>query len=555
MKYVQNIRGKWVVRIVVPEELRHIIGRNELWHIGLPDKAKEREKQALKIINAYLAEIDDAREVWEALREASIPTLTSAAKDHYQSELSLDDLERAGRVETSSFMKNSRAVYANRLRLLVGGKLSDDEAEALIGFAANNLRREGRAPSVARRELLRSLAEVQLEALGRFEARDAGIVFVGEPQHPLLTAADPVTPVMPGVKKSSSTGMTLSQALTAFHKERTAGGSSLATRTMDEHKNAVRMFNEFTGGETSLRTITKKNVIDYKQALLETPNRYTMRFPGLTLPQAIKGNVKRTQPFATLSPKTINMKWLSHLSTILQWASNNGYIDTNPAQGIRVDTGSKVQKAPSYLPFTREELARIFGHSMFSDPSSYGLFQWALLIMLYTGVRNSSEMAGMSLANIFKEQGVDVFYLAEASKNARSKRLVPIHSDLIKLGFLDHVEQLKRAGQTLLFPEWAKRRDKVNDWFNNTFLVGLGIKSKQKVFYSFRHTLATELARAGVPRELSKMISGHAPQEVASVYIHATPVSLMAEALNKVKFDLPIASLSGNPAKDQISEK
>ncbi|HBU14822.1 MAG TPA: hypothetical protein DEF16_08330 [Gemmobacter sp.] len=68
----------------------------------------------------------------------------------------------------------------------------------------------------------------------------------------------------------------------------------------------------------------------------------------------------------------------------------------------------------------------------------------------------------------------------------------------------------------------------------------MGLKSKQKVFYSFRHTLATELARSGVPRELSKMISGHAPQEVASVYIHASPVILMAEALNKVKFDLPI---------------
>ena len=83
----------------------------------------------------------------------------------------------------------------------------------------------------------------------------------------------------------------------------------------------------------------------------------------------------------------------------------------------------------------------------------------------------------------------------------------------------------------------------MNDWFNGTYLVALGIKSKQKVFYSFRHTLATELARSGVPRELSKMISGHAPQEVASVYIQASPVTLMEEALNKVAFALPIPAL------------
>lgn len=132
MKYMQNIRGKWVVRIVVPEELRHIIGRNELCHIGLPDNAKDREKQALKIINAYVAEIDEAREVWEALREASIPTITSAAKDHYQSELYLDDLERAGRVETSSFMKNSQDDGQRIARITPEADLCSGEVVRLI---------------------------------------------------------------------------------------------------------------------------------------------------------------------------------------------------------------------------------------------------------------------------------------------------------------------------------------------------------------------------------------------------------------------------------------
>jgi integrase len=525
MKYVQNIRGKWVVRLVVPEELRHIIGRNELVHIGLSDNAKARDKEALRVINSYQAQLDEAREVWEALREASIPTLTSAAKEHFRSELAKDDLERASRSKTDEFITKGRATYANKLRLLAAGKLSDDEAEALIGYAANDLRREGKAPPVSRRELLRSLAEIQLEALGRFEERDAGKVSISEPKHPLLTAPDPLSPTLLGSNKPSPNGTTLSAALTAFHKERTAGGSTLAEKTMEEHKNAVRMFNEFMGGETSVRVISKKNVIDYKKALLETPNRYTMRFPGLTLPQAIKANAKRATPFATLAPKTINMKWLSHLSTILQWASNNGHIDSNPAQGVRVDTGSKVHREPSYLPFTKDELKLIFSQPMFSDPKKYGLNEWALLVMLFTGVRNSSEMAGMKLSNILEEQGIPVFNLIEASKNQRSKRLVPIHRDLIKLGFLDRVKELKDAGQTLLFPAWAKRKDKVNDWFNNTFLVSLGLKSKQKVFYSFRHTLATELARAGVARELSKMISGHAPQEVASVYIQAAPVT------------------------------
>ena len=184
--------------------------------------------------------------------------------------------------------------------------------------------------------------------------RDQGD-YSGQPRDPLLTAPH-IEPETGPAKPEVAQGISLSSALTAFHKERTAGGSTLAPKTMEEHRNAVRMFSEFMGGEVAVRAITKKDVIDYKQALLETPNRYTMRFPGLTLPQAIKANSKLSEPFATLAPKTINMKWLSHLSSILQWASNNGHIEANPVQGIRVDTGSKAHREASYLPFTKDEL-------------------------------------------------------------------------------------------------------------------------------------------------------------------------------------------------------
>lgn len=578
MKYVQQVRGKWIVRITVPDELRDIIGVRELVEKDLPSDARTREKLAHGIINRFFARIDEARELYEARKGAPAVTLSVAAKSHYANAVAIDQAKRAA-------MPTVAEINAERERALerlaqeqrttghtaasIINATTDFELKAGARDFYHNTRTRRLAalrssftsgetrwiePAVEQyvtehglpvqrdtpewRDLADALTRAEIEALERTLERDRGD-FSGQPSDPLLTAPDP-EPLDAAKHVGTSQGLPLSEALAGFHAERTAGGSTLAPKTMEEHRNAVRMFNEFLGSDRAVASITKQNIIDYKQALLKTPNRYTMRFPGLTLPQAIKANQKLAEPVSTLAPKTINMKWLSHLSSILQWASNNGYTASNPAREVRVDTGSKVHREPSYLPFTKEELKQIFGNHIFSDPSTYGLNQWALLVMLYTGVRNSSEMARMKLANIYKEQSIPVFYLADASKNQRSKRLVPIHDDLIRFGFLDHVQRLKDAGETLLFPEWAKRADKVNDWFNNTFLVNIGLKSKQKVFYSFRHTLATELARSGVPRELSKMISGHAPQEVASVYIHASPVILMAEALNKVKFDLPI---------------
>ena len=133
-----------------------------------------------------------------------------------------------------------------------------------------------------------------------------------------------------------------------------------------------------------------------------------------------------------------------------------------------------------------------------------------------------------------------VFDLDGKLKNTRSKRLVPLHRDLVRIGFLKYVEYQKRSGSDRLFPDWEPV-DRVNDWFNVTFLrKTLGITDKSKVFYSFRHTLMTALTREGCPRELVEMITGHRPQGISSVYIQESPVELMQKQLNRASFRIPI---------------
>jgi hypothetical protein len=46
MQYVQNLRGKWLVRITVPEELRNIVGARELVEKDPPSDARKRERHA-----------------------------------------------------------------------------------------------------------------------------------------------------------------------------------------------------------------------------------------------------------------------------------------------------------------------------------------------------------------------------------------------------------------------------------------------------------------------------------------------------------------------------
>ncbi len=82
MKHLQHVRGKWVVRVTVPEELREIVGKRELVDYELPSDAKARERKAVAVINSFYATIDEAREVLAS----RCPTLSTAAKAHYRAE-------------------------------------------------------------------------------------------------------------------------------------------------------------------------------------------------------------------------------------------------------------------------------------------------------------------------------------------------------------------------------------------------------------------------------------------------------------------------------------
>lgn len=57
-----------------------------------------REEAALWIVSFPLPQIDGARETWGAPNEASLPTVSAAAKDRFGPELSLEHPERIGRM-------------------------------------------------------------------------------------------------------------------------------------------------------------------------------------------------------------------------------------------------------------------------------------------------------------------------------------------------------------------------------------------------------------------------------------------------------------------------
>ena len=117
----------------------------------------------------------------------------------------------------------------------------------------------------------------------------------------------------------------------------------------------------------------------------------------------------------------------------------------------------------------------------------------------------------------------------QSVKTEAGIRRVPIHSELIRLGFLDYVRKTKESGHAQLWPGLALRETKPGSYFSAWF--GRFRKTLDPVppdFHSLRHTVRTSLRVAGVDKSLRDNIIGHEPGGEGARYEHATDAELKA---------------------------
>jgi integrase len=134
-------------------------------------------------------------------------------------------------------------------------------------------------------------------------------------------------------------------------------------------------------------------------------------------------------------------------------------------------------------------------------------------------------------------------HIRRQTKNTASRRFVPLHPELIRLGFLDYIGDVKKARFEHVFPglTWGTSGpgDSVGDWFNLTYLrKTCSIDDPTKVFHSFRHSFATAAERAGVPDGRIAQLTGHSTGSTVlrKHYIHTAELPHRLSDISKVTF-------------------
>ena len=129
-------------------------------------------------------------------------------------------------------------------------------------------------------------------------------------------------------------------------------------------------------------------------------------------------------------------------------------------------------------------------------------------------------------------------------KTLNGIRKTPIHPHLIELGFLTYYAACNNNSRLFTdldhYTEKEGYARKIGDWFNGDYLKKIGIHVKiKKVFHSFRHTLTSELERAGVTDPMIEQICGREAEKKTTgreVYTDDAELPRLLDELMKISF-------------------
>ncbi|OYV48219.1 MAG: hypothetical protein B7X10_03390 [Burkholderiales bacterium 21-58-4] len=174
---------------------------------------------------------------------------------------------------------------------------------------------------------------------------------------------------------------------------------------------------------------------------------------------------------------------------------------------------------------------------------------WVPLIALATGAR-LEEICQLRVTDLTLDHAHGALLcitdeaVGQTLKTASSRRIIPIHPDLIRAGLLDYQEAVGEKGHDWLFPQLEPDHDgRRGGTFGQGFSrylrspSGCCILDRRVVFHSFRHTFKTLCREAGLTEELHDALTGHVGQSVGRSYGHM-PLLALTEAVVRIRFPI-----------------
>lgn len=341
----------------------------------------------------------------------------------------------------------------------------------------------------------------------------------------------------------------LSKLISEYQEESRQKGHS--QKTQNKYAQCLALAISYFG-DVLVDTITPEQGRHFRECLKTFPlGIKTKEMLAQPLSEIIKKH-PRTQ---IISVETANSH-LQKVSQFFDWIVSLGYLTYNPIPQEPLPA-PRVNHKDDRAVITDEEAIQVFQHPLFTMHQGVKTKKiqqpyhfWLPLLCLFTGMR-PGEACQLFTNDIEKVNDiwcirVDNRYEKQRLKTPNAKRYIPIHQQLIDLGFLVFVND--KAGQdsqnTRLFPEIMLIQDsfatKPGEWFNRNLRDRRSLP-EHVTLYSFRHYFRDKLLALHPSDEYLNKIMGHQ----TSSYGKALPKEQQAmhELVNKLDFSAIIVQV------------
>jgi site-specific recombinase XerD len=355
------------------------------------------------------------------------------------------------------------------------------------------------------------------------------------------------------VAHSPSTGFLLTETLPNFldfmSKDEGWRGQTLA-----QNKATYAMFIQCCN-DLPVTDYERKHCAAFYDLLRGLPKLYSKsaEWRGLPLLEIAKQTQK--QEHERLAMKTIK-RHFSALGRLFAYLKQRGeYLGENPAYGF--DFPDKRRARTKRSMWEGEPLRRLFASPVWtgclsesrrSRPGKLIIKDekyWLPLLGLYHGNR-LEEFAQLCRSDIREAEGIWFLDINDDDrkqvKNEQSKRRVPLHPEVHRLGFLDYVEKTAPNPEDRVFPllRPGGPDQKFGYFFTkwwSRYRRDIGLYEKGLDYHSFRSGVATRLAAFGVSLEIRNELLGHEGSSVDErSYQKGFPLKLLAESISLVSW-------------------
>jgi site-specific recombinase XerD len=432
--------------------------------------------------------------------------------------------------------------------------LLNDALDALGSGDTRSVARQAEAlmvehglPEEARQRLALGLLEANVALLKEMRRRT-----VGEAALVLdTTAAPPSGDATPPTKPAAPLASMLLPVFSAWGRE-SAGWRANAERQAEA---SLRLFLD-VAGDKAVDAYSRVDGDAFRTALRRLPRNY--RKSGRDADRSVAELIAQadTMNAPRLSEKTIKRHFWA-VSRFFAFLMETGQLPRdfdNPGRGFSFNTkGSARSKRDMW---TGDELRRLFQSPVWTGCQSHRRSQrgseiirdalfWLPLLGLFHGNR-LEEFAQLRGGDVLQAEGVWFLNITDDGgrqlKNQQSRRRVPLHSELIRVGFLDYATATAPRPHDSLFPylKPGGADKKLGYGFSKQFShyrKAIGLRRPGLDYHSFRHGVTTKLYEANINEGWIDLLTGHEDgSESRRRYLKSVGLSLLQSAIECVKW-------------------